>query len=171
MVAIRLQQALPGASKPCISATPPSTAAAVAVRKLRPVSRAPGAAFADGFAPGEAPKMVLCVNTALRMGKGKIGAQCAHAAVGVLQHNLARPGFPEELAAWDSAGHPKIVLRARDEAELAQLAEQAAAASLPWHIVEDAGRTQVAPGSRTVLAIGPGPASVIDTVTASLGLL
>ena len=33
--------------------------------------------------PGEELKMVLCVNTGLGMGKGKIGAQCAHAAVGV----------------------------------------------------------------------------------------
>ena len=34
-----------------------------------------------------------------------------------------------------------------------------------------AGRTQVAPGSRTVLAIGPAPKSAIDAVTGHLKLL
>lgn len=34
-----------------------------------------------------------------------------------------------------------------------------------------AGRTQVAPGSRTVLAIGPAPKSAIDKVTGHLRLL
>ena len=34
---------------------------------------------------------------------------------------------------------------------------------------KDAGRTQVAPGSRTVLAIGPAPAAEIDVVTGREG--
>ena len=38
-------------------------------------------------------------------------------------------------------------------------------------IVQDAGRTQVEPGSETVLAVGPGPVSDVDKITGKLKLL
>ena len=38
-------------------------------------------------------------------------------------------------------------------------------------VIQDAGRTQIASGSHTVLGIGPAPKSVIDRVTGSLKLL
>lgn len=38
-------------------------------------------------------------------------------------------------------------------------------------VVRDAGRTQVASGSATVLGVGPGPRSVVDGVTGGLKLL
>jgi hypothetical protein len=53
----------------------------------------------------------------------------------------------------------------------AALAQKALQRGLPAYIVQDAGRTQIAAGSQTVLAIGPGPKSVIDTVTGHLSLL
>lgn len=37
-------------------------------------------------------------------------------------------------------------------------------------IVQDAGRTQVASGTKTVLAIGPGPKHIIDQVAGHLKL-
>ena len=74
-----------------------------------------------------------------------------------------------------------------------QLAIQAQQAGLESHIIRDAGRTQIARGSKTVVGIGPGqsmtgmtgkafitcdhwfysagPASVVDRVTGSLKLL
>jgi PTH2 family peptidyl-tRNA hydrolase len=42
---------------------------------------------------------------------------------------------------------------------------------LPFYVVADAGRTQIAAGSRTVCAIGPGPVSLINECTGSLKLL
>ena len=47
----------------------------------------------------------------------------------------------------------------------------AEAQRLPCYLVADAGRTQVAAGSHTVLAIGPAPESVIDGITGNLRLL
>lgn len=49
---------------------------------------------------------------------------------------------------------------------------QAAAMSLSLtaKVVHDAGRTQVAAGSATVLGIGPAPKSLIDQITGSLKL-
>ena len=52
-----------------------------------------------------------------------------------------------------------------------KLARQAKKAGLPAYLVADAGRTQVAPGSKTVLAIGPGPKSALDAITGTLKLL
>jgi peptidyl-tRNA hydrolase, PTH2 family len=44
-------------------------------------------------------------------------------------------------------------------------------AKLPFFVVADAGHTQVARGSLTVLAIGPAPESLVNQVTGSLVLL
>ena len=41
-------------------------------------------------------------------------------------------------------------------------------AGLNTHLVRDAGHTEIEPGSRTVLAVGPAPASAMDPLTAHL---
>lgn len=120
-------------------------------------------------APREELKMVLVVNDELKMGKGKIGAQCAHAAVGAVERMGA--SHPLALRQWEEMGQAKICLRAESTAALRALAREAAAQGLPTFIVQDAGRTQVAAGSRTVLAIGPAPRSAVDRVTGHLKLL
>ena len=56
------------------------------------------------------------------------------------------------------------------EAELLELRARLAAAGVVSYLVEDAGRTQVAPGSRTVLAVGPAPVRVLDPLTRHLKL-
>lgn len=53
----------------------------------------------------------------------------------------------------------------------AELAHKALQSGLPCYIVHDAGRTQIAAGSQTVLAIGPGYKSDLDRITGSLPLL
>ena len=115
-------------------------------------------------------KLVLVVNDSLKMGKGKIGAQCAHAAVAIVE-KLQELGQDALLAQWESCGQPKICLKAKDDIELRALAAAAAGLRLPIYQVQDAGRTQVAAGSRTVLAIGPSTKSLIDQVTGKLRLL
>ncbi|EFN58132.1 hypothetical protein CHLNCDRAFT_14837, partial [Chlorella variabilis] len=114
-------------------------------------------------------KMVLVVNDELKMGKGKIGAQCAHAAVGAVER-LHERRQTAALHQWEACGQPKVCLRGASTLELRQLQAEAAARGLPTFIVQDAGRTQVAPGSRTVLAIGPAPKSAVNQVTGHLKL-
>eukprot|EP00878_Enallax_costatus_P034952 GHUV01038901.1.p1 GENE.GHUV01038901.1~~GHUV01038901.1.p1 ORF type:complete len:114 (+),score=33.76 GHUV01038901.1:211-552(+) len=113
--------------------------------------------------------MVLCVNQSLSMGKGKIGAQCAHAAVGVIQKYKGQNEALFRL--WERFGQPKIALKVQNEAVMAELAHQALQSNLPCYIVHDAGRTQIAAGSQTVLAIGPAYKSDIDRITGHLSLL
>ena len=113
------------------------------------------------------PKMALVVRTDLGMGRGKIAAQVAHAAVTA----ALRARDTAMFAAWSRAGQRKVVLKIGGETELAQLCAQAHAAGLPVQVIHDAGRTQLAAGTMTCCAIGPAYREGLDRVTASLGLL
>ena len=57
-----------------------------------------------------------------------------------------------------------------DEAALMDLSALAREVGLTVSVIQDAGRTQIAPGSRTVVGIGPGPVELIDQVTGHLKL-
>lgn len=113
-------------------------------------------------------KMILVVRNDLKMGKGKVAAQCSHAAVSAYKQVQRRN--PELLKQWEYCGQPKVVVKAPDEDTLIDLLGQAREVGLPISLIQDAGRTQIAPGSRTVLGIGPGPADLIDRVTGNLKL-
>lgn len=113
-------------------------------------------------------KMILVVRNDLKMGKGKVAAQCAHAAVSAYKQVLRRdPGL---LKRWEYCGQPKVVVKAPDEEALVDLLRSAKDAGLPVSLIQDAGRTQIAPGSRTVLGIGPGHTDLVDKVTGHLKL-
>lgn len=64
----------------------------------------------------------------------------------------------------------KITLKGKDSQELVALQRKAEGLHLPTYLVQDAGRTQVAPGSVTVLAIF-GDDQAVDEVTGHLKLL
>jgi len=112
-------------------------------------------------------KLALVVRTDLDMGRGKIAAQVAHAAVSAAIRSYGRPAF----TAWLREGQPKVVLKVRGEDELSEICAAAAAAKLPVEVIQDAGRTQVEPGTVTCCAIGPAPAEKIDLIVGSLSLL
>ncbi|KAG8451663.1 hypothetical protein GDO86_003743 [Hymenochirus boettgeri] len=113
-------------------------------------------------------KMVLVVRNDLKMGKGKVAAQCSHAAVSSYKQLLKRN--PELLKQWEYCGQPKVVVKSPDEESLVDLLTHAKQLGLTVSLIQDAGRTQIAPGSRTVLGIGPGSANLIDQVTGHLKL-
>ncbi|KAL0994399.1 hypothetical protein UPYG_G00121740 [Umbra pygmaea] len=113
-------------------------------------------------------KMILVVRSDLKMGKGKVAAQCSHAAVSAYKQVQRRN--PDMLKQWEYCGQPKVVVKAPDEDSLLDLLTHAKEIGLPVSLIQDAGRTQIAPGSRTVLGIGPGPADLLDKVTGHLKL-
>uniref|UniRef100_A0A8C3A143 Peptidyl-tRNA hydrolase 2, mitochondrial n=2 Tax=Cyclopterus lumpus TaxID=8103 RepID=A0A8C3A143_CYCLU len=142
--------------------------------RLGPTSKRLMAAMGNGT--GEASvmgeggefKMILVVRNDLKMGKGKVAAQCSHAAVSAYKQVQRRN--PELLKQWEYCGQPKVVVKAPNEDTLIDLLGHAKEVGLPVSLIQDAGRTQIAPGSRTVLGIGPGPADLIDKVTGDLKL-
>ena len=75
------------------------------------------------------------------------------------------------LSQWDRKGAMKIALRVDSEEQLQLLEAQAESLQLPHYLVVDAGHTQVAPDTRTVLAIGPAPVETIDQICGQLKLL
>ncbi|OAK93726.1 peptidyl-tRNA hydrolase [Phaeosphaeriaceae sp. SRC1lsM3a] len=126
---------------------------------------------ADFKGNSEECKMVLVVRTDLGMTKGKIGAQCGHATLACYKHFLRTAPNSPVLRRWESLGQAKVALQVKSEEELEMLQAQALSLGLAAHIIHDAGRTQIASGSATVLGIGPAPKSVIDQVTGHLKLL
>lgn len=121
--------------------------------------------------PGEC-KMALVVRTDLGMTKGKVAAQCAHAAVslyrmmsfGEVSQNVSL------LQRWETLGQAKITLKCPDEEEMDLLYAKAISLNVNSYIVHDAGRTQIPGGSATVLGLGPAPKSVLDEITGELKL-
>ncbi|KAL9065636.1 MAG: hypothetical protein Q9161_008080 [Pseudevernia consocians] len=124
---------------------------------------------------GEECKMVLVVRTDLGMGKGKIAAQCAHATLACYKHHLSAsspsPSPSPLLHRWERTGQAKIALQVPSLSQLEELQAKALRVGLCAQVIQDAGRTQVASGSATVLGVGPGPRSVVDGVTGGLRLL
>jgi peptidyl-tRNA hydrolase, PTH2 family len=111
-------------------------------------------------------KLALVVRTDLGMGRGKIAAQVAHAAVAAVLGSSEA-----DLAAWLAEGQPKVVLKVVTGEGLLELARQARAGGLAVEVVQDAGRTQVPAGTPTCCAIGPADDGRIDEVTGALSLL
>ncbi|KAA8499097.1 Peptidyl-tRNA hydrolase 2, mitochondrial [Porphyridium purpureum] len=114
-------------------------------------------------------KMVFCVRTDLKMGRGKIAAQVGHATLGAYQ--IALRHAPQYCTAWERGAQPKIALQINSESEAIEMQRKAHRAGLVAYDVLDAGKTQIAAGSLTVVAIGPGPAHLIDQITGKLKLL
>ena len=131
--------------------------------------------FSSVLTQGTSMKMSLVVRKDLKMGTGKIAAQCAHGAVAVVEEINAMRGedsvWVSWLDAWLGSGSMKVVLSCSSEDELENLAEETQKAGIPHYVIRDAGRTQIAAGSKTVVAIGPAPASAIDKITSQLKLL
>ncbi|KAI8060378.1 peptidyl-tRNA hydrolase PTH2-domain-containing protein [Gilbertella persicaria] len=114
-------------------------------------------------------KMTLIVRSDLGMTKGKIAAQCGHATLAC--YKAAKKSNPKLLKAWEYSGQAKVALKCDSEDKLYEFQAIALSLGLPAQVIQDAGRTQTAPGTRTVLGVGPGPAELIDQVTGKLKLL
>ncbi|KAI5206806.1 PTH2-domain-containing protein [Aureobasidium subglaciale] len=114
-------------------------------------------------------KLVLVVRTDLGMTKGKIAAQCSHATLACYK-TLLRQNSPI-LKRWEGYGQAKVAVQVKSEDELLILQAQAISLGICGQIIHDAGRTQIASGSATVLGVGPAPKSMVDQVTGHLKLL
>lgn len=132
-------------------------------------------------------KQVLCIRTDLKMRKGKMIAQGAHASMKVLldrKISNQKPGkkYPglliidletEEIAEWIyGTVFKKIVCKIASEEELLGLADKAKEKDIPYSIIVDAGLTEFH-GEKTLtcVAIGPDTSEKIDPITGHLILL
>jgi len=114
-------------------------------------------------------KVVVVVRGELRLTPGKAAVQVAHAAVMLVR--LAERRDPAGLDAWLAAGQKKIALVVPTLSDLEALERDARGKRIPVVWVEDAGLTEVAPGTKTCLGLGPALTSELDPVTGRLELL
>ena len=114
-------------------------------------------------------KMVFVVNHELKMGKGKIAAQVAHAAVKATLACGERD--PALLDAWFKSGQKKICVKGDSAKHLDQLSINAKKNGILANKIHDAGHTQIPAGSFTVLALGPCRDEDVEIITGDLKLL
>ncbi|PWY87683.1 PTH2-domain-containing protein [Aspergillus heteromorphus CBS 117.55] len=129
-----------------------------------------GSELASFDQSAEEVKLVLVVRTDLGMTKGKIAAQCSHATLACYKYLAAHTTGSSILRRWESQGQAKIALQVKSEEDMEELQAKAISLGLCARVITDAGRTQIASGSRTVLGV-LGPKSVVDGVTGHLKLL
>lgn len=111
-------------------------------------------------------KQVILIRQDLKLPKGKAAAQVAHASVeAVLKSD------PKMVKAWRNEGMAKIVLKVKDEKELIKYFQQAKEDGFTVSLITDAGRTVIAPGTKTCAAIGPDEEEEVNKITAELSLL
>jgi len=118
----------------------------------------------------EEVKLVLAVRTDLGMSKGKIAAQASHATLACYKYMISRSPNSPILKRWENGGQAKVAVQVKNEDDLLVLQAQAISLGLCAQVIRDAGRTQIAAGSVTVLGV-LGPKSVVDQVTGQLKLL
>ena len=111
-------------------------------------------------------KQVMIVRTDLKMGKGKIAAQCCHGAIGVYKKSSK-----DKINKWENESYAKVVLKVKTLEELNEIKMLADKKGIVSYVVVDAGRTQVPTSSVTVLALGPDEDKILDEVTGDLKLL
>lgn len=113
-------------------------------------------------------KMVILVRNDINMSRGKAAAQCCHATLAAYKSALKK--HPLIVTAWEQEGQPKVTLKTDSQQQLEELQAKARQAGLTAEAIRDAGRTQLIAGTKTVCAIGPGPARLVNLITGHLKL-
>jgi len=111
-------------------------------------------------------KQVILVREDLKLPKGKLSAQVAHAAV-----DASSKSDKKIVDLWKREGGKKVVLKVKDEKELFKYKQMAEDNGLKTALITDAGHTVVEPGTVTCLGIGPDIEEKIDIVTGKLKMM
>lgn len=114
-------------------------------------------------------KQIIAVRLDLKMSKGKTAVQVAHGSLSA--YIKAEKHYPEWANSWLKEGQKKITVKIHSEEDIKELAAKSQKSDFPFAIINDAGLTQLPPGTTTVIGIGPAPEKHIDKITADLPLL
>ena len=110
-------------------------------------------------------KQVIIIRQDLQLPKGKACVQVAHASV-----EATLKSDSKMVKKWRSEGMAKIVVKVKDEKELLKYIQLAKDQGLTGALITDAGKTVIAAGTKTCVAIGPDEEKKVDFVTGSLPL-
>ncbi|MDG1478709.1 MAG: aminoacyl-tRNA hydrolase [Myxococcota bacterium] len=123
-------------------------------------------------------KQVIVYRRDLKMRKGKIAAQVAHAAMRVLLQRGDAAGDAMQIALtpamslWVQGRFTKVVLSVESEADLLKIHQTAKERGVPTALITDSGKTEFGGvPTRTTVAIGPATADEIDPITGRDGVV
>jgi PTH2 family peptidyl-tRNA hydrolase len=112
-------------------------------------------------------KLSVIVRDDLKLGKGKLCAQASHA---VLECFMKQKDI-KLIKSWLNEGGKKVVLKVKTLKDLLAITEKAKRAGLVTALIQDAGLTEVKPGTVTCVGIGPDREDRIDKITNKLETL
>jgi PTH2 family peptidyl-tRNA hydrolase len=111
-------------------------------------------------------KQVIVVRKDLKLEKGKLAAQVAHASL-----EAYKKADKPLRNAWEREGSKKVVVKTDDLKSLLEAKKKADKLGLPCSLIRDAGKTQLKKGTITCLGIGPEKEEKIDKITKHLKLV
>lgn len=111
-------------------------------------------------------KQCIIIRNDVKMSCGKKCAQAGHAAIVAYEKSDT-----SSKKAWMNEGQKKVVLKANDERTLFELKNFAESAGIAAALIQDAGMTEIPPGTITALGLGPAKSEELDKITGSLTLL
>lgn len=137
-----------------------------------------------------AVKQVLVWRHDLKVRKGKIAAQCAHASLACILDMMSESRWSDDdnnpmpvtrqlryeqnsaLDQWFTKKFAKIVVYVNNEQELLDIYNKAKTAGLPASLIQDVGDTEFhGVPTYTTVGIGPAESEKIDAITGHLKLL
>ena len=113
--------------------------------------------------------MVIVTRKDLKLSPGKLAAQVAHAAVSCALET--KKNNKKWFTKWMREGAKKAVVKTDSVEDFFELKMKADELNIESVIISDAGHTEIASGTKTVLGVGPAPNNLIDQVTGDLSLL
>ncbi len=113
-------------------------------------------------------KQVIILRKDLKMSKGKAAAQASHAAVAAAIRSQRER--IKEFSLWWKTGQMKIILAVNSEEELIDIEKKLRTTGVVIEKINDAGRTQLPPGTTTALGIGPHAQEDVEKITSILKL-
>ena len=111
-------------------------------------------------------KQVILVRQDLKLQKGKLSVQVAHASTAALLKS-----DKDDVKEWQQEGMKKIVLKVKDLDELLRYKQLLDDGLVVTALITDAGLTAIPPGTTTCLGAGPDDEDKIDMVTGSLRMV
>ncbi|MBR9676778.1 peptidyl-tRNA hydrolase [Candidatus Woesearchaeota archaeon] len=111
-------------------------------------------------------KQAILIRNDLKLPKGKMAAQASHASV-----DAVLKADKKIVSEWQSCGMAKIVLKVASEKTLVKFFQLAKDNGLAASLITDAGKTVIAPGTKTAVGIGPASEEEIDIITKDLQLM
>jgi peptidyl-tRNA hydrolase, PTH2 family len=113
-------------------------------------------------------KQIIIFRNDLKLGKGKIASQVAHAAVNA--YILSSKKEPEICSNWIESGQKKVVLKIDNKEELLKL-YNSIKNKFVCVLIKDAAKTQLLYPDITCLGIGPIKENEVDKFTSKFKLL